>query len=363
MSATLLALALLALPAADEEEDEKPIPAAPARAEGEGPFARLILRGVTLIDGTGAPAVGPVDVVIEQDRIREVKAVGAPGVAIDPKKRPKAKAGDKELDLTGKFLLPGLVDLHGHIGGSEQGTPAEYVFKLWMAHGITTIRDPACGNGLEWVLDHKKKSAANEITAPRIEAYLTFGKGRKPPITTAGEAREWVRATAAKGADGIKFFGAQPEVFRAALEQALESGLLTACHHTQLHVARANVLDTARWGLTTMEHWYGLPEALFTDRTVQDFPPGYNYANEQDRFAQAGRLWRQAAPPGSERWVAVRDELIKLGFTMVPTLNIYEATRDLMRAYRAEWHEQHTLPSLWDFFRPRWSGGTTTGSG
>ena len=65
-------------------------------------------------------------------------------------------------------------------------------------------------------------------------------------------------------------------------------------------MARVNVLDTARWGLTTMEHWYGLPEAMFDDRTVQDYPRDYNYDNEQDRFGQAGRLWRQAAPPGSE---------------------------------------------------------------
>ena len=86
-AAALLALALLAPPAAARDEDEeKPIAPAPPRAEGEGPFARLILRGVTLIDGTGAPAVGPVDLVIEQDRIREVKVVGAPGVAIDLKK-------------------------------------------------------------------------------------------------------------------------------------------------------------------------------------------------------------------------------------------------------------------------------------
>ena len=48
-----------------------------------------------------------------------------------------------------------------------------------------------------------------------------------------------------------------------------------------------------------MEHWYGLPEALFDGRTVQDFPLDYNYNDEQHRFGQAGRLWKQAAPPGS----------------------------------------------------------------
>jgi hypothetical protein len=45
-------------------------------------------------------------------------------------------------------------------------------------------------------------------------------------------------------------------------------------------------------------------------------------------------------------------ELIDLDFTMVPTFNIYEASRDLHRARRAEWHEDYTLPSLWRFFQP-----------
>ncbi len=80
-----------------------------------------------------------------------------------------------------------------------------------------------------------------------------------------------------------------------------------------------------------MEHWYGLPEALFTGRVIQDYPLDYNYANEQDRFGQAGRLWQQAAPPGSEHWNAVMDELLELDFTLTPTLTIYEASRDLMR--------------------------------
>ncbi|MGH9464278.1 MAG: amidohydrolase family protein, partial [Thermoanaerobaculia bacterium] len=309
-------------------------------------------RGVTLIDGTGAPPIGPVDIVIEKNRIAEVKGVGAPGMPIDPDDRPKAEPGDRELDLTGHYVLPGFVDMHGHIGGKEQGTPAEYVLKLWLGHGITTIRDPGSGNGVDWTLEHKRKSAANEITAPRIEAYVTFGAERDEPFVKPEEARKWVAAMAARGVDGFKFFGARPEVFRAAVEEAKKRGLRTACHHAQLAVARVDVLDSARWGLTTMEHWYGLPEALFTERTIQDYPVDYNYADEQHRFGEAGRLWRQAAPPGSPRWNEVIEELLALDFTLDPTLNIYAANRDLMRARRDEWHDEYTLPSLWQFFQP-----------
>jgi imidazolonepropionase-like amidohydrolase len=334
------------------EPPDTSIPKAPPRAEGEGPFNRLILRGVTVIDGTGAPPMGPADIVIEKNRIVDIATVGNPGVPIDPEGRPKAGPGDREMDLQGMFVLPGLIDMHGHIGGKEQGTPAEYVFKLWMGHGITTVRDPGSINGVDWVLDEKARSAKNEITAPRIQSYVVFGQGRDKPIVTPEEARQWVDQIAAKGADGVKFFGSPPEIFHAALDEIKKRGLRSACHHSQIYVARVNALTSARWGLTTMEHWYGLPEALFTDRTVQDYPRDYNYLDESDRFGEAGRLWKQAAAPGSEKWNQVIDEMIRLDFTIDPTLTIYEASRDLMRARRAEWHEEYTLPSLWAFYSP-----------
>ena len=316
----------------------------------EGPFNQLIIRGAMLINGNGAPPLGPVDVVVENDKIAEVRVVGYPGVAINNSRRPALKPGGKEIDATGMYLLPGFVDMHGHIGGVAQGADWDYVFSLWLAHGITTVREPS-GRGLDWTLDLKKKAERNEIIAPRIFAYTGFGSGSKE-ITTPEEAREWVRNNAKKGADGIKFFGAAPEIMQAALEENKRLGLGSACHHAQMSVARWNVLHSARAGLTSMEHWYGLPEALFEDRTVQDYPADYNYQNEQHRFEEAGRLWEQAAAPYSDHWNAVMNELLDLDFTLDPTFNIYEANRDLHRARRAEWHEEYTLPSLWRFYQP-----------
>lgn len=334
------------------------IPAFMAGQMGEGPFPQLIIRGVTLINGNGAPPMGPVDIVVEKNRIRAVEVVGYPGVPIEPDKRPALKEGGRELDASGMYLLPGFIDMHGHIGGEAQGADPDYVFKLWMGHGITTIREPS-GRGVDFAMDLKRKSARNEIIAPRIFAYTRFGETSDTfdplhgvPITTPEQAREWVRANAAKGADGIKFFGAPPDIMTAALDENRKLGLWSACHHAQLSVARWNVLNSARAGLTSMEHWYGLPEALFEDRQVQDYPADYNYQDEQHRFEEAGKLWKQAAKPYSEHWNAVMDELLALDFTIDPTFNIYEASRDLQRARRAEWHETYTLPSLWDFYQP-----------
>ncbi len=327
------------------------IPKAPDRKEGEGPISQLIIRGVTLINGNGAPPIGPVDIVIEKNRIVRVASAGSPGMPASPN-RVQLKEGGKEINCEGMYALPGFVDMHGHIGGRAQGTPAEYVYKLWMAHGITTIRDPSAGNGLDWTLEEKKRSAENKITAPRILAYTSFGMGAKQPITTAAQAEEWVRENARKGADGIKFFGAAPEIMDAAIRENKKLGLRSCCHHAQMSVARWNVLSSARAGLTSMEHWYGLPEALFTDRTVQHYPADYNYNNEQHRFEEAGKLWKQAAPPHSDHWNKVMNELLALDFTLDPTFNIYDANRDLHKARRAEWHEEYTLPSLWKFYEP-----------
>jgi cytosine/adenosine deaminase-related metal-dependent hydrolase len=323
----------------------------PDRQRGEGPFDRLVLQGVMVVSGEGAPAIGPADVLIEGNRIARISYLGI-GQPVPDANRIPIQEGDRVLELNGHYLLPGFVDLHAHFGGEDQGVPAEYAAKLWLAHGITTIREPGSGNGLDWVLRQRERSEQNAVSAPRIVPYVFFGQGEDNPARTPEQARRWVRKVAAQGARGVKFFGAPPAVMRAALEEIGRQELGSAMHHMQLEVTNWNVLDSARAGLTTMEHWYGLPEAMFENRVIQDYPPDYNYANEQHRFAQAGRLWAQAAEPGSETWNRVRDELIALDFTINPTLTIYEASRDLMREMNADWHEHYTHPALWQFFQP-----------
>lgn len=332
-----------------------PAPNRPAD-EGLGPYSRLVLRGGTLIDGTGAPPIGPVDIVIENDRITQVRSVGAPGAPINPMARPDA--GDLDLDVAGMYILPGFVDAHAHLGNVLQGLTGpliepEYILKLWMGHGITTVREVGSGMGLGWTLEHKRRSDANEITAPRLVVHARFpGSHGAGAVATPEEARIWTRAIHERGADGIKFGGGAPEILAAVFEEAANLGLRTAFHHAQMSVTRVNVLTSARWGLDSMEHWYGLPEALFDNRTVQDYPLDYNYNDEQHRFGEAGRLWLQAAAPGSQRWREVLEELLALDFTLDPTFSIYEANRDVMRARRAEWHDDYTLPGLWRFYQP-----------
>lgn len=332
-----------------------PLPAdAPARTRGEGPFDRLVLRGATLIDGTGAPPIGPMDIVIEGDRITQVVSVGYPKLPISARGRPAP--GDKEIDLTGMYLLPGFVDAHAHTSSVQQSingvpSPTEYVYKLWLGHGITTVREIGSVNGLDWTLKQRELSANGEIAAPRIFSYALFPMRERFGMTPE-KAVAWVRAVKAAGADGIKFMGAAADVMEAALRESDKLELMTGMHHAQLSVAEVDVLRSSGWGLDAMEHWYGLPEALFDDKTLQDYPSDYNYNDEQHRFGEAGRLWRQAAEPGSEKWNQVMETLLERDFTLVPTMTIYEASRDWMRARNADWHDEYTWPTLWRFFQP-----------
>ena len=325
--------------------------AIPTRTEGIGPYSRLVLRNVTIVDGTGAPPRGPVDLVIEGDRIAEVRSIGVP-LAIDPERR--ADPGEHELDLAGYAVLPGFVDAHVHLHTMDdsQGVPPEYLLKLWMAHGVTSVRDVGSGRPIEWLAGIKQRSARNEIVAPRIDIYPMFHQIRQTPVNSPEEARQAINEAQQRGADGIKFIGGAEDVLFAAIEEADRIGLHTTMHHAQPSVYYANVLTTSERGLESMEHWYGLPEAMFTDRTIQAWPVDYVNDDEQQRFGEAGRLWVQAAEPGSDKWNEVMETLLERDFVINPTFTAYLTSRDFMRMSRASWHDEYTMPALWDFFRP-----------
>ncbi len=325
---------------------------APDRTEGEGPYERLIIRGATLIDGTGAPPIGPVDIVIEGNRIVAVEAVGYPGLPIDEDRRPTGAT--HEIDAQGSYVMPGIVDMHTHTGGATKAPEAEYTYKLWLAHGVTTVRGVPHGS-LEFSLSERERSANNEITAPRMFSYHRMGSGERYDgvrIFAPEEAREWVRYAAREGVDGLKLGAHPPAIMEALLDEAEQLGLGSVAHLGQMGVSRMNAQDAARLGLGTVTHFYGLFEAMYAASDVQPWPVDMNYNNEQHRFGEVARQWSMVAGRGSEKWEALLDEFVELGVTLDPTFNIYSAGRDVMRARNAEWHETYTLPTQWDFYTP-----------
>ena len=285
--------------------------AQPFPKDGGGPYDRLVIRGITVIDGTGAAPIGPMDVVVEHNRIVDVVSVGTPHVPIKEKGRP-AK-GTREIDGTGMYLLPGFVDTHVHYGDPQKAPDAEYFNKLWLASGVTTVRGVPAGP-LDWALHERERSEKDEITAPHIYVYQpTFtGDGWKPQAVLTPElGREWVRFLAGKGADGVKFFGGDPDVVAAILDEAKKYKLGSLAHLGQESEPRLNARDATRLGLRTVTHSYGLFESLLKDTTVQDYPADQNYSDEQMRFGQVARNWNKIYPRGSEQWNALIAEWVK----------------------------------------------------
>jgi len=328
------------------------IPAPDRRSdEGAGPFNRLIIRGATLIDGAGGPPRGPVDVVVQGNRITEVRGVGYPGLPIDEEGRPGN--ADHEIDASGMYLLPGFIDLHAHTGGTGKAPAAEYTYKLWLSHGITTSRGVGHGN-FEFSLHERQRSDNNEIVAPRMVSFVRPGSGadyQGPSVDDPDSAREWVQYAAQKGADGLKLGSSDPDVMEALIDEAHKHGMGSTAHLAQTGVAEMNALDSARLGLDSITHFYGLFEAMYEGTSLQPYPVGHNYSDEQHRFGQVARQW-ELVKPGGEKWNAVMQEMLDLDFYLNPTMTIYSAGRDVMRARNADWHDEYTLPTQWDFYQP-----------
>jgi imidazolonepropionase-like amidohydrolase len=356
ISAVIIALALapnvMQRGAAQAQEPPPQIVPAPARGadEGRGPFKTLVIRAAMLIDGTGAPPQGPVDIVIENDRIKSIGSAGTPGLPLKANRPPEKP--DHEIDAAGMYVLPGFIDSHAHAGGAPKNPDAEYPYKLWLAHGVTTVRGvPLASN--EFTVKEKERSARNEIAAPRIFNYQRPGSGwGKGPIETPEAAREWVRWAASNGVDGLKLGSYRPEIMGALLDEAKKLGLGSTAHLGQTGVAQMNALKAAELGLGTVTHFYGHFEALLKDYAVQPWPVDQNNSDEQHRFGQVARLWDKIYEPGSPEWKEYLKAHLKLGTTFDPTMTAYAASRDLMRMRNADWHDKYTLPTLMDFYSP-----------
>jgi len=349
--ATLLSGA--AVVCADSPRGQAPAPnattAVHARESG-----RLLIRGAMVIPGTGVPASGPLDVLVENGTITRMGNATA-------EKWPEATA---VIDGAGKYVMPGIVNTHMHWHEERVGPiPIQYERNLYLASGVTTARE--VGGVFEKTKQWRAESAAHKIVAPRIVLYPMLRdlvQSGQAFSATPAELRALVRAAKERGADGIKLIGPMDrDQAAAAIEEAKKVGLPTTVH---IAVGEATARDFVDDGVNCIEHFYGIADAALDG--IQDFPPEMNLANEIHRFGRAGELYTQSNL-NHEKLSSLLDDMVAKGVAWSPTMSTYEATRDLVRAQNLPWYKDYLHPSLEEYYKPSlerhatfWFGWTAT---
>ena len=289
--------------------------------------ARLLIRHAMVIYGNGKPPYGPMDILVQDGVIANI----APNIPAD---------ADAVIDATGKYVMPGLVDTHMHWHDERSGIamPIQYERNLYLANGVTLTREN--GGNFAKSKQWQAESAADQVIAPRMQVYWVVSKGNG----TAAAIRANVREAKAKGADGLKIFGMDRDQLTELMAEAKAQGLKTTTH---IAVEEVTAKDAAELGIDSIEHFYGIADAALDG--VQQFPADMNYSNELMRFSRAGELYAQANP---EKLAKIIDLMIEKKVAWSPTLSIYEASRDVVKAQNLPWYKEYLHPALQAFFEP-----------
>jgi imidazolonepropionase-like amidohydrolase len=227
---------------------------------------------VTLIDGTGAPPRPHATVIVDGGRIR---SVGPASAALPPALR--------RLEGRGRFLIPGLWDMHAHVSVSgDLACPA------LLANGVTGIREP--GGELEIVDWMRDRIGRGELPGPRIFRSGPFVDGSKPGaldrlvIDTPEDGRRVVALLKEKGVDFIKVHnGASPEPYFALLAEARRAGL-SVVGHIPLQVDPAAAIEA---GHHSVEHVVSLFEGPFLQKVKAGMTQEQALAEFTDEHAAA----------------------------------------------------------------------------
>ncbi|MGE5519693.1 MAG: amidohydrolase family protein [Candidatus Dadabacteria bacterium] len=216
--------------------------------------ADMAITHVTLIDGTGTKAQHDMAVLITKDAITAIKS--SKGLTIAP--------GTKVIDGTGKFLIPGLWDMHVHFSADSN------FCALAIANGVTSVRDMFSNReSFGYQVDFRKKVNENRIIGPHMYIPLAvMGPDQNwfssIKISSQQQAIDFVREVKDRGADFIKVFDLfDPDVFMTLLKEAKKNGIRVA-GHVPLSV---NAADAAEAGLGTIEHAYEILLATSSNET------------------------------------------------------------------------------------------------
>ncbi len=220
----------------------------------------IALKNVRLIDGSGSAPIEKATIVLSGGTIRD----------IGPASRVKTPEGAEVIDLSGKTVIPGIINLHGHVGmvkGLSQDMEnytrenAEGQLKTYATYGVTTTT--SMGTDSDLIVEIRDEQRRGKVNGARVftalQGFTTIGgyptqapgvKGVAQEVATSAQARAWVNRLQKKGADVVKmwvddhhenFEKIPPRVYKAIIEQAHKRDMFAFAHLYELADAKGLV--------------------------------------------------------------------------------------------------------------------------
>jgi len=204
----------------------------------------VVLEGATVIDGLGGTPLSDAVVVVEGNEIRSVSSGSGSNYPV----------GATVLDVSGKFIIPGLIDTHVHWGA--------WMGEVYMNHGVTSVMAQANASKEERV------NSQTSLSTPRV--FHTGGNSSLTPGMTRDQVRNRMREYLANEPDVAWFPQYRDDinqVFRWAVEEAHRAGL-AVFSHTQ------HSSDAVDAGMDVAEHVWGFSFPLMSPQELEDFKKG-----------------------------------------------------------------------------------------
>ena len=224
------------------------------------PPPSLAITHVTLIDATGAAPQTDMTIFLADEQIA---AIGRSKSVFIPRKT-------KTLDGTGKFLVPGLVDMHVHLTGAGEPTGSrDFVLPLLLANGITTVRD--MGGDLESLIKLRHEIEHGQLQAPRVFFAGPYLDGNPPffqpslVVANSATATEDVHSLISRGADFIKVQSNLSRDAYFAIADVCRREHVTLVGHVPDHVTASEASDA---GQKSIEHLTGVLRACSSDEPL-----------------------------------------------------------------------------------------------
>ena len=173
--------------------------------------------GATVIDGTGKPPIPNATVVTADGKI----------VAVGPSKKVKVPAGAQRIDVTGKYIIPGLWDMHAHYEQVEWGP-------IYLAAGVTTVRD--VGNEYDFITQVRDAVNSGKALGPHmLLAGIVDGDGPYAigitRVNSPADAQMWVTRYHDSGFQQIKIYSSvKPDNVKAICADAHKVGMTVTGH-------------------------------------------------------------------------------------------------------------------------------------